>query len=119
MEINKMVIDAHNNAVDKGFHNLEYSILNKMTMDKRFTTEEWDAVHNAFISMGLMLIVSEAAEAMEALRKNDVTNFNEEVADIGIRLGDFSHNYGVPLENEIVKKMAINKERPNKHNKLF
>lgn len=119
MDIKDMQVNAHRNATDKGFHNLEHSILNKMLINNVFTSEEYNAVLNAFMGLGLMLIVSEASEALEARRKNDEDNFGEEICDVAIRLGDFSENYGVDLDGEIVKKMGINKLRDKMHGKKF
>jgi len=107
MEINKIIFDAHENAVKHGFW------------------EEWEnlketrSVHVAFTSQNLMLIVSEIAEAQDGLRKGDVENFREELADVAIRLFDLCGGLGIDLESEITKKMKINASRPYKHGKEF
>jgi NTP pyrophosphatase (non-canonical NTP hydrolase) len=66
-----------------------------------------------------MLITGEVAEAHEALRINDRSNFAEELADIVIRVADLAGGLGIDLEREIIAKMEINKTREYKHNKLF
>lgn len=119
MQINTLIKDAHENVVNKGFYDLVNSINRKMLTSDLFTSEEKQAITNAFISQKLMLIVGEASEAMEALRKNDRENFEEEIADIAIRVADFSGNYGIDLDTEIRKKMDKNKDRPYKHGKEF
>lgn len=119
MQINTLIKDAHENAVKHGFHDLTDSINKKMLTSDLFTSEEKQAITNAFISQKLMLIVGEASEAMEALRKNDKENFDEEIADIAIRVADFSGNYGIDLDTEIRKKMDKNKLRSYKHGKAF
>ena len=107
MEINKLIFDAHKNAVDHGFW------------------EEWEnlkdnrSVHIAFTSQNLMLIVSEIAEAQEGLRKGNVDNFREELADVAIRLFDLCGGLEIDLETEISRKMKINADRPYKHGKEF
>jgi len=107
MEINKLIEDAHENAVKHGFW------------------EEWEnlvdnrSVHIAFTSQNLMLIVGEVAEAQEGLRKGDTDNFREELADVAIRLFDLCGGLGIDLETEIIKKMKINADRPYKHGKAF
>lgn len=117
MKIESMQIDAHNNAIDKGFHDLEQSVLHKILhMPNQFTREEYKAVANAFMGLGLMLIVSETVEALEALRVDDNENFDEEICDVAIRLGDFSESYGVNLDKGISAKMKKNRERPTMHN---
>lgn len=71
------------------------------------------------IPEALMLIVSELAEAMEAHRKGDMVEFNEELADVAIRLFDLCGGLGVNLEQEIDEKMKINVKRPFKHGKDY
>lgn len=66
----------------------------------------------------LMLIATEVAEAAEAVRKGDDENFAEELADIVIRVLDVSSAFGIPIGQEIIRKMGVNRERPRKHGKL-
>lgn len=72
----------------------------------------------------LMLLISEAAEAMEAVIKGDRANFREEMADIGIRwaddigaINDTPMHFLGPIdpEAEILAKNAINEKRPIRH----
>ena len=65
----------------------------------------------------LMLVVTEISEAAEAVRKGDENNFREELADVFIRLLDITGTMGIDIENEIIEKMKINKNRPYLHNK--
>lgn len=65
----------------------------------------------------LMLVVTEIAEAAEAVRKGDKANYAEELADAIIRILDLSHNQGIDIESEIALKMTINLKRPYKHGK--
>lgn len=121
MEIKELVEQAHQNAKKYGFWEglqdnkgniyTEYVISFKCC---GYTLETLNA-----ISARLMLIVSELAEAQEALRKNDKDNFKEELADVAIRLGDLCGGLGIDLEAEILKKMIRNKDRPYKHGRAF
>lgn len=106
MEINDLVKEAHQNAVEHGFWE-DYSAAFKK-----------DIVNNA-IGNRLMLIVSEVAEAQDGLRHDDIANFKEELADVAIRLADLCGGLNVDLEKEIKKKMEINRSRPYKHSKQF
>ena len=65
----------------------------------------------------LMLVVTELSEAMEAYRIDDKENFNEEIADTFIRLFDICGSIDINIEDEISKKMEVNKKRPHKHGK--
>jgi len=65
----------------------------------------------------LMLIVSEVSEASEAVRKDDMFEFREEIADTFIRLFDICGSVGLNIGMDIIGKMQINEERPQKHGK--
>ena len=66
-----------------------------------------------------MLIASEVGEAEEALRKNNMVNFREEIADIVIRCFDLAGGLDFDLVDEINKKHQHNLAREYKHGKLF
>mgnify|MGYP000939940627 CR=1 FL=1 len=106
--IDKLVKTAHENAVKHGFWE---------EIDRLFITSEYGK--NAVIGNMLMLIVSEVAEAQDGIRHGDMDNFREELADVAIRLADLCGGLGIDLENEIIKKMEKNKNRPYKHGKKF
>jgi NTP pyrophosphatase (non-canonical NTP hydrolase) len=63
----------------------------------------------------LALIHSEVSEALEADRKGDQENFEEELADVCIRIFDLCGSSGIDLEKAIQKKMERNKGRSYKH----
>ena len=105
MTIKQLQVICHQLATDKGF---------------------WEGDRN----MGelLMLIVSELGEALEALRKdkrqikyNDwkKDTFEDELADVAIRLFDLAESEGINLTWQIEQKLEYNKTRPPKHGKLF
>lgn len=75
--------------------------------------EDWSDQHE--VPAVLMLIVTEVAEAMEAFRKNDQSNFREELADVMIRTIGLAHGLGIDLGAEIEAKMAKNRTREYKH----
>jgi NTP pyrophosphatase (non-canonical NTP hydrolase) len=129
-----LIAQAHGTAKEKGF---------------------WDTERN--VSEMLMLIVSELAEAQEALRKdyrcdsiaaNELrrdleldssdeefllhtlewkhkfeeavkSSFEDEVADVAIRLFDLCGGLGIDLEKHIELKMKYNSLRGYKHGKKF
>jgi len=108
MEINKLITDAHENAVKHGFWDY-YNSIDKDSVE----------VKKAFITQFLALIMCETTEAIEGLRKNDNDNFKEELADIAIRLADLCGGLDIDLETEIFKKMKKNADRSYKHGKAF
>lgn len=119
MELCELIKQAHKNAVNKGFWDLENKTLKAMIYDPKYSISAIAVVGDAFISQRLMLIVSEVSEALEALRKKDKSNFEEEIADVAIRLADLCGGMDIDLEAEIQKKMEKNKNRPYKHGKEF
>jgi len=130
----QMIKKAHEMAKEKGF---------------------WDEERN--VPEMLMLIVSEVAEALEALRKDQRANpnhltilyllggdgktpgwgeeddyswkktfessikssFEDELADVAIRLFDLCGGLNIDLEKHIKMKMKYNSLRPYKHGKKF
>jgi len=108
MEIDYLIKEIHENAVNKGFWE-DYE-------DAVYVSSKYI---NVYISQFLMLIVGEASEAQEGLRKNDYENFKEELADIVIRTFDLAGGLDIDLESEILAKMSKNRERPYLHGKTF
>lgn len=103
-----LVAEAHRNAKDKGF---------------------WE-VQRAFGEL-LMLVVSEASEALEDYRHglpydqmHYTTGTNgqpkpcgipSELADIVIRVADICGGLGIDLEAAVEEKLAYNRTRPRLH----
>lgn len=121
MNIKELCKKAYENASKKGFWNDWYEIKGSKKHQGLIIQDanaEEHMINNA-ISTRLMLIVGEVSEAMEALRKNDTINFNEELADVAIRLSDLCGGLDIDLETEIEYKMSKNLNRPYLHGKKF
>ena len=124
--INRLAKEIHKNNVDKGFYDKEEKNIGEM----------------------IALIHSEASEALEADRKgnyaemdetlwNDMNHdpaenyfphafqeyckdtFEDELADIMIRVMDLAHYKGIDLERHIQAKMRFNALREHKHGKKY
>lgn len=67
----------------------------------------------------IMLVVTELSEAVEAVRKADVRNFKEEIADSMIRLLDLCGACNIDIDEEVREKMQYNETRPERHGKEF
>ena len=77
----------------------------------------WAEPHEIADIAELGLVVTEVAEAMEAIRKGDAENVAEECADIIIRVLNFMSRAGLDAEEEIVKKNTRNRKRERLHGK--
>lgn len=115
MTIKELTEKAYANAKEHGFWEDYYKLRDGAIGDGQIRSQ----MMNNAIATKLMLIVSELAEALEALRHGDEDNFAEELADVAIRLGDLCGGLEIDLEAEIEKKMAKNKSREYKHGKAF
>lgn len=106
-----LAADIHAWARGKGFYDRErLRVVDPVTGDV-----EGRPVNPSLPAEKLMLIVSEAAEALEALRDDDRENEAEEVADIVIRVLDYAAWRGISLDREIAAKMDKNQVRPRLH----
>jgi NTP pyrophosphatase (non-canonical NTP hydrolase) len=98
--LSDFAIAAHSTAQSHGF----WTNYNPLTVDTQLVK--------------LALIVSEIGEAVEAVRKADMMNFQEELADIIIRTLDLSESLGFDIEHAVREKMQKNADRPFMHGKL-
>jgi NTP pyrophosphatase (non-canonical NTP hydrolase) len=67
----------------------------------------------------LALIGTEVSEAIQEVRKGNSEALKEELADIVIRVLDFSGALGFDLSQAIEDKHAINRGRPRKHGRIL
>lgn len=63
----------------------------------------------------IALIHSEASEALEAFRKDDLENFSEELADIVIRVLDCAAGLEIDIDDAVAKKLEKNRGRGYRH----
>lgn len=118
MNINEMAKEAYKNAEEKGFleaWNLIIDLRSEMKLDYK----EYKSLRNNIIGNLLMEVTSEVAECHQALKKENSENFNEELADVVIRIGTIAELLGIDLAAEIANKIEINKDRPYLHGKSF
>jgi NTP pyrophosphatase (non-canonical NTP hydrolase) len=97
--------------------------LHEVAIEKGFWPEKADDI---FITKQLMMIVSEAVEVMEAIRKSyGPEAVADEMADIIIRTLDLyaglrEHEYvSDSLDNAFEKKTGYNNTRPERHGVKF
>lgn len=63
----------------------------------------------------IALIHSEASEALESLRHRDRANFEEEMADIFIRVLDCTYGLGIDIGEAVLAKLEKNRKRGFRH----
>jgi len=117
----------------KGFWQSMDDALNAIDAQKHYCdTEEqeikvdadYNATKDAFIAQKVALIMSECGEALEAMRKQNYglekkDTFEDEIADVMIRLCDLCGELNIDIEKQIEWKTSHNKTRENKHGKSF
>ena len=97
--------------------------LHQVATEKGFWPE---VVDDIFITKQLMMVVSEAVEVMEAIRKDKgKAEVADEMADIIIRTLDLyaglvENDYtDISLDQALENKVNFNKERPERHGVRF
>lgn len=103
-------------AQSKGWYDMQELVERKL-LDSGATTGMIAHVRNTWVSARLALIMSEACEALELVRKGEVGGgeWAKELADISIRTKDLAQSTGVDLGAAENTKHAINKDRPVMH----
>lgn len=118
MEINKLATEIHRNAKSKGFYE-DVEIIDRLLKEKNIDMVENSILFNGILCQRLALIGCEVSEAIESLRRKDLKNFEEEIADILIRTLDLSSFIGIDIEAVTQMKIEANKKREYKHGKVF
>jgi len=106
LTVNALVAASHKYGLERGFWN-----------DFRFAVPP--NCRPQLLASKLMLVVCEAAEAVEALRNGDAANLTEELADIMLRVADLAGYLEIDLEAALYAKMKTNANREFKHGKRF
>ena len=82
------------------------------------TPDDWPGDETGDIyklSTHLALLHSEVSEALEGARHRDRENFEEEMADVFIRLLDLTHGLGIDITAAIFAKLEKNRHRGHHH----
>lgn len=118
MDINDKLKNVHADAKIKGFWDTEERILNKCQVI--LDPEDFEALKRAFKAQRICWIHSEVSELFEGLKAGyDKESTPEELSDIIILCNDYAGGYKINLEKAIIQKIAKNKTRSYKHDKLF
>jgi NTP pyrophosphatase (non-canonical NTP hydrolase) len=119
----------------KVLNNINLQELNELS-EYCYQQAKYKGFYDKELSIGerLLLVITEISEGYEILRKQLTTNtieeiittgyekkdsFNDEMADVFIRLLDLCGSLKIDIAKQIKWKLEYNKERPYKHGKAF
>lgn len=133
-KLNQFCTDVNKVVVSKGFWDSMYKALDVHELAHKKDGEiggdgasiraSYKATKDAFISQKVGLIAGEAFEAVEAMREDNYglekkDSFEDEIADVFIRLADLCGELDIDIEKQIEWKLNHNKSRPALHGKNF
>jgi len=117
MTLQELAESSYANARAKGF----YEQIDELMAHPHLTGEQKMFIRALWMGNRLMLIVSELAEALEAVRHDNWSaepgsgGFREEMADAAIRIGDMDKAETLHLDEAISAKAEYNANRPYRH----
>ena len=115
LDLQEMARESEQTAREHGFDDDAVAIKRRL---RDFPVEL--AAFERYLKLAkLMLVTTELAEAAEAVRNGDHSNYGEELADVVIRVGHESFRNGLDLSVVVAEKQAVNKARPIRHGKLI
>jgi len=120
--INELCAAAHENAKEKGFYESEPSVIERLALIHSEVSEalEADRGGNKFAGFDVHEVMNSTDNIFKHLFQNTVKNsFEDELADICIRVFDLAGHLGIDLEAHIKAKMRYNAMRPHKHGKKY
>lgn len=124
-KLNQFCTEVNEVVVSKGFwsgmHNADSVLREVVSVDESSIIKD---AKDAFISQKIALIMGECGEALEAMRKGNYglelkDTFEDEIADVFIRLSDLCGELNINIEKQIEWKLEHNKSRPALHGKNF
>ena len=120
--INKLSKEIHENNKSKGFYDSEKNIGEMLALIHSEVSEALECDRKGMysnrtpIALKNMMNESDFKGMFERLVKN---TFQDELADIMIRVMDLAAFKGIDLESHIMAKVKYNTMRPHKHGKKY
>lgn len=106
-EIEQLIIDAHENARDKGWWDNERSFGDQVALMHSELSEALEEFRNGHAMTEIYYKDTPQGQKTEGIAA--------ELADVLIRIFDTCGYYGIPLEQALREKMAYNANRPHRH----
>ena len=129
--INELCAAAHENAKEKGFYESEPSVIERLALIHSEVSEALEADRQSEYAMLSQITLRGLADknygasfcddgVFKEYFEPEVKNtFQDELADICIRVFDLAGHLGIDLEAHIKAKMRYNAMRPHKHGKKY
>jgi NTP pyrophosphatase (non-canonical NTP hydrolase) len=118
--INKLAKEIHQNARNKGFHDEDKNIGEMLCLIHSEVSEALEADRENIYSNCDISTYSDFDESfIEWFKKHVKDSFEDELADIMIRVMDLAESKGINLEDHIKAKMKYNSLREHKHGKKY
>lgn len=119
--LNVLRDEAYENAKAHGFHDVNHTVGDSMMLITTEIGEAFEAFREGAKPSEMKYEGSETFESFagagrpSARRLHKPIGVPSELADIIIRVLDFSGEHGIDIERAVLEKMAYNKTRPFKH----
>lgn len=120
--LNKLAQQIHRIARDKGFYNSEVNIAEKLCLVHSEVSEALEADRtNKYAKKDILRInrISIENDFRRDFSDSIKNTFEDELADVMIRILDICALKGIDIESHIKAKMRYNSTRPYKHGKEY
>lgn len=112
--INDLAQEIYQAAIKKGWFDDDPSLDQSVERECNNLHNEISELHEAWRD-GKLRSICDKGEKMKELGLIPLTCLEEEIADIFIRIGQFSARTGVNLAFAVREKMSYNESRPHRH----
>ena len=123
MGINELAKAAYENAKSKGFYDNPPSIAERIALIHSEGSEALEADRKGHFSnvanLDVLLGIQDDEKFKAAFSRDCKSSFEDELADIMIRVMDLAAYKGIDLESHIAAKMRYNSLRPHMHGKKY
>lgn len=120
--INKLSQEVYQNAKNKGFHEGEKNIGEMLALIHSEVSEALEADRkDRYINTSIKSVVGwiNDEDFINSFESNTKDTFEDELADVMIRVMDLAAMKGIDLESHIHAKMRYNSTREHKHGKKY
>jgi MazG-like nucleotide pyrophosphohydrolase family protein len=116
--LDTLAAEIHDHGREQGFWDRAQIKLADDPSEPRFAPPR-HVSNPSIVPEKLALAHSEISEALDALRDDDLDHFEEELADVVIRILDVAEFKGLSMDRAVAAKMAKNRERPRLNGRSF